>query len=341
MLPPAQGSEAGHFLPPPVLRNAAGEVRRAGFEFEYSGLSLNLSGVMVRKVFGGEHVIHSTFVHSVRGTPHGTFQVEMDTTVLKDKTYEKPLRALGINPRHHGAKWIERALLGTLSTVVPTEIGTPPLPVTDLAPLDELRGLLRRYGARGTRASMVYAFGLHINPEIPADDPRQILDVLRAFLLLLPWLQRRTEVDLSRRISPYINPFPQDYARLVLRPDYEATRERLIDDYVAYNPTRNRPLDLLPVLAHLDNERVVRRVRDPHLVKPRPAYHYRLPNCMVDEPHWTIAREWNTWVAVERLANDPDRLAEMARDYLDADRQSLRPFYDKWPDVLEHYLAGT
>lgn len=46
------------------------------------------------------------------------------------------------------------------------------------------------------------------------------------------------------------------------------------------------------------------QVEDPHLVKARPAYHYRLPNCLIDEPDWRLAREWNTWVAVERLAAD-------------------------------------
>ena len=304
------------FEPPPVVYNARGEVRKAGFEFEFTGVSLNLAAMHVRKVFGGEHVIRSTFVHAVRGTPAGEFAVEMDTTVLKDKTYEKPLRALGFDPRRRDAKWLEAALLGAFSTLVPAEVATPPLPVTDLAPLDELRRRLRDSGAKGTRAGLLYAFGLHINPEIVSDDPAYLLSVLRAFLLLYPWLRRRTEVDIARRISPYINPFPPAYARLVLDPDYPATVERLVDDYLAHNPTRNRPLDLAPVLAHLDADRVARRVQERHLVKPRPAFHYRLPNCMVDEAYWTIAREWNTWVAVEELANDPARLAEMSREYL-------------------------
>jgi hypothetical protein len=82
------------------------------------------------------------------------------------------------------------------------------------------------------------------------------------------------------------------------------------------------------------------RVEDPHLVKPRPAFHYRLPNCMLDEPDWRIAREWNTWVAVERLAHDTARLAEMSRDYLNADRKSFKPFIDKWPAVLESYIES-
>ena len=50
------------------------------------------------------------------------------------------------------------------------------------------------------------------------------------------------------------------------------------------------------------------------------------------------AAEWNRWVEVERLANDPERLAAMSRDYLAADEQSLRPFIDKWPGVLEQRL---
>ena len=61
------------------------------------------------------------------------------------------------------------------------------------------------------------------------------------------------------------------------------------------------------------------RVEDPHLVKARPAYHYRLPNCLVDEPTGRSRREWNTWVTVERLAaNNRDRLDAMAREYLNA-----------------------
>ena len=40
----------------------------------------------------------------------------------------------------------------------------------------------------------------------------------------------------------------------------------------------------------------------------RPTFHYRLPNCRVDEPDWRIAHEWNAWVTVEALAADEDAL---------------------------------
>ena len=309
---------AATFELPPVVHNARGEVRKAGFELEYAGLSLEASAVIVRHVFGGRHQAQSPSVQRVTGTRFGTFKLEIDSSVLKDRRYEKVLRAVGLDPDTlGGASYVERAVAKLFAVAgVPFEIVTPPIPVTDLAPLDELRRLLCRNEAEGTRVLPWYAFGMHVNPEIPSDDPGVLRDHLRAFLLLYPWLRQRVKVNLARSISPYINPFPEAYARLILQPDYPADAGRLIDDYLRYNPTRNRPLDMLPVLCHLDEARVIDRVEDRHLVKARPAFHYRLPNCLVDEPEWTLAREWNTWVAVERLANDPDRLARMARESL-------------------------
>lgn len=308
---------ASAFHLPPVVHNARGEVRRAGFEFEYAGVGLKASCIIVRHVFGGRPVVHSTFAREARFTRFGDFSVEIDSSLLKERRYEPTLHDLGLDPSRLDRTNLEKYLVRAFSRLVPFEIGTPPIPITQLAPLEELRRLLLQNGAQGTRASLLYAFGLHINPEVPAEDPGVVLSYLRAFLLLYPWIKRRAEVDLARRISPFINPFPPAYARLVLADDYPARDAgRLIDDYLEFNPTRNRPLDLLPLLACLDAERVRARVaeKDLRLVKPRPAFHYRLPSCQVDEPDWTVAREWNTWVEVERLANDPERLARMARE---------------------------
>ncbi len=327
------------FCQPPVLHNAAGMMRKAGFELEYTGVSITESARMVWEVFGGEHTVESTFVQRVQ-TEFGIFTCEIDTTFLKDKQYEKPMAALGIELDQSDRETLESVLLGVAATVVPTEISSPPLPINELEPLDELTRRLRGAGAKGTRASLLYIFGMHINPEIPSDDPAVLRDYLRAFVLLYPWLKDRAEVDLKRSISPYIKPFPTEYARLVLQKEYPASQNRLINDYLEHNPTRNRPLDMLPVLAHLDRERVMRNVEDAHLVKPRPAFHYRLPNCMVDEPQWTLSAEWNRWVAVERLAFDAGRIAEMSREYERAEEASFRPFYDKWPDVLESYMKA-
>jgi hypothetical protein len=328
-----------HFEHPPRLHNVRGEVRKAGFELEYAGVDIEQSARLIREVFGGTETVISTFQRSI-GTDLGRFLVEIDTSVLKDKKYESALKAIGIDPADTDLHWLEEVLLDTFSTVVPIEIATPPIPITGLSRLDDLRRWLREAKARGTRAALVYAFGMHINPEIASDDPGELRDVLRAFLLLYPWLKERAEVDIARRISPYVNAFPDQYARILLADDYPADTDRMIDDYMTYNPTRNRALDMLPVFAFCDEERVRMRLEeDSKLVKPRSAFHYRLPNCMIDEEYWTLAREWNLWVTVERLAADKERLAEMSRHYLAADAASFKPFTDKWPAVLDTYLS--
>lgn len=326
------------FQLPPVTHTVTGAWRRAGFELEFAGLTIEQSARIVRQTFGGEVEIDSTFATRVR-SPVGTFKVEIDAILLREKKYEGLLRAIGYDPDSRDTRWLEEALLGAAATIVPIEVAAPPIPINELGALEELRERLRDAGARGTSASLLYAFGMHVNPELSdARDARSILDQLRAFLLLYPWLRDRVELDLTRRMSPFVNPFPAEYVRLVLQPDYPATAERLIDDYLTHNPTRNRALDMLPALAYLNEELVKGRADAPHLVQPRPSLHYRLPNCLIDEPSWTLAREWNTWLAVERLAQDQSKLARMSREYLKADGNALRPIIDQWPKALGKWV---
>jgi len=328
------------FQRPPVVNSVQGEVRRAGFELEYAGLSIGPSARIVQETLGGHVTDLSTFNQRV-DTPLGEFSVEIDTSFLKDKRYEQPLRALGFDPDKNDTTWLERFLLDAASTLVPIEISAPPIRIDRLDPLDELRARLSRAGAKGTRVSLFYAFGMHINPEVPdPSDPAIYRDHLRAVILLMPWLREAGEIDLTRRISPYINPFPPEYARLIMQPTYEPDIAQLIDDYLLHNPTRNRPLDLTPAFALLDRERLVNAVEEMHLVKPRPTFHYRLPNCMIDEPDWTLASEWNRWVVIERLANDRGQLARMSWEYLKADQDAIRPLIDRWPEALRKHVKG-
>ena len=332
------GGRSG-FLRPPVLHNDRGEIRKAGFEFEFAGITLELAASLVRQVFGGEHVVKTTFAHRVTGTRYGDFGVAIDSTLLKEKQYEVHLRRLGLDVDQLDTQPLEKLLMSMAAVKVPYEIEAPPIPVDELDALERLRRLLYEHHAEGTGASLLYSFGLHINAEAPRVDAPTLLSHLRAFLLLYPWLQDRVHVDLTRKLSTWINPFPAEYARLVLAEDYPAAPDRLIDDYLAHNPSRNRPLDMLPVLACLDERRVMARVQEKNLVKPRPAFHYRMPNCLIDEPDWRVSREWNTWVGVERLANDPETLARLCREYLEADGKWFKPFYDPWPDRLEGYVG--
>jgi hypothetical protein len=314
------------FLLPPIIHNDKGEVRKAGFEFEFSGLSLETTAQLVQRVFGGRDVPESTFARRVVDTRHGNVTVEIDSTFLKQKHYERPLRSLGLDLDRLDTQALENLLIGVASNMVPFEIGLPPIPITELEPLEELRRLLYEHRAEGTRASLLYMFGLHINPESPRIDAETLLNYLRAFVLLYPWLEERIQVDITRRLGPYINSFGSEYVRTILAEDYPATADCLIEDYVRLNPTRNRPLDMLPILACLDRERTLAAVEDPHLTRPRPAFHYRMPNSLIDEPDWRVAREWNTWVIVERLANDPHEIERLSRECLSAG--------NKWPDVL-------
>lgn len=313
---PAVTTSSPPFLRPPLLLNESGQVRKAGFEFEFAGVSLFRSAALVRQVFPGDHVVRSTWVHLVRSR-YGEFELLLDTTVLKHKTYVGPLKAVGFDVTRIESHWLEGRVLDALPKMIPIEISSPPIPMDQLQPLDDVRELLRDAGAQGTRASLLYAFGLHINPEIPRHDAATLLAHLRAFLLLSPHLYESGQTDATRKLSPYIRPFPPAYTGLVLSPDYpDNDLDRFIDDYLRHNSTRNRPLDLLPTLAHLDEWRVMRAARERHLIKGRPAFHYRLPNCMIDEPGWTLAEEWNCWILVERLANDAALLGRAASEYL-------------------------
>ncbi len=71
---------------------------------------------------------------------------------------------------------------------------------------------------------------------------------------------------------------------------------------------------MLPLFAWLDRPRILSRISDAH-VRPRPTFHYRLPNSYVGEPGWSLIPDWNRWVQVERLALDGDRLERMGEAF--------------------------
>jgi Putative amidoligase enzyme len=233
------------------------------------------------------------------------------------------LGAMKHNMRH--------ALGAVASLVMPYEVVTPPLPIGRLVDIDNLVEALRQTGARGTGRSPLYAFGLHLNPQAASLDADYIVDHLKSFMLLAPQLRAEIGVDLSRRLSPFIEPYAEPYVRRVVDPDYRPSLERLIDDYLDANPSRNRELDLLPLFATLDAERVRRHVADAR-VKARPTFHYRLPNSRVDDSGWSVVADWNRWVGVERLAAERHRLDELARRYVEKAPGA-------WTERLKEWIA--
>ncbi len=299
------------FKKPPWQHSHEGEVRRVGIELEMAGIQPEQMADAVISVIGGQAKRESAFHTRLNDTELGEFNIELDANILKNRGYQKALAEVGIDlGKGQTRDSLESALSRVAGLVVPLELVGPPVPWTELERMDEIRQALHDIGARGTNASTFYAFGMQINIEAASLDAAHLLAILRAFLLKYDWLLERSEVDLARRISPYVQAYPDDYIDHVLDPNYAPDIETLIDDFLRLTPTRNRPLDMLPLFAHIDNDRVMQADVERELIKPRPAFHYRLPNCLIDEPDWSLAIAWNDWIAVEELAHDETRLVD-------------------------------
>jgi len=301
--------DISQFDPPPRRDNADGQTRRVGVELEMAGIRPHQVAEAITATAGGRVEVENAFITRVHETSLGDFRVELDADLLKSRQYQKTLADFGIDIGDGSEReQIESLISRVAGLVVPLELVGPPVPWTELDTLDNIRRRLHQAGARGTHSSPLYAFGMQLNIESASLDADYLLSIIRAFLLYYDELIEAEQVDLSRRITPYVQPFPEEYLVHVLQAAYTPDLDQLIGDYLRLTPTRNRPLDLLPLFAYLDEERIMNAAVESNLVKPRPAFHYRLPNCLIDEPDWSLATVWNRWIEVERLANDRERL---------------------------------
>ncbi len=307
-----------------------GEPRHVGVEIELAGLGVEALSSLVAASVDGRVERLSRYEHRIIGDARGDWGVELDFAFLKRRG-----RRSGNDGVPEDA--LEAMIRLGAEQLVPVEVVSPPLPIDELGGVDRLIESLRRAGARGTGDGLTYAFGLQLNPELPALDATTVTRYLQAFLCLHDWLKERARVDLTRRLTAYIDPFPRDYVRRVIDPGYTPGLATLADDYLAANPTRNRALDLLPLLAHIDGERVRAAVDDPR-IKPRPALHYRLPNSEVGRPGWGIMAAWADWLAVERLAADPSRLAGVCTAYAEHLDQPLSGLVHPWSEQAGTWL---
>ena len=71
---------------------------------------------------------------------------------------------------------------------------------------------------------------------------------------------------------------------------------------------------------------------------PGRAFHYRLPNCHIEQDGWSLSRAWNTWCIVEKLAEREDELDVLAKDFLEADRKLLGVSRSRWVESLGKWL---
>jgi hypothetical protein len=313
---------------PPLQHTASGELRRVGVEIEFAGVQIAEAAEMVRQHYGGETRSMGAHRLHVDGTAWGRFVVELDTQYA-----HRPETKHGL--ADDLLSEATREFIGDAVTgIVPFEIICPPIPYDRLGDLNPLFDGLRKRGAQGTEEKAIYGFGLHLNVEVAEEQVDYLLRHVRAYLLLSDWLRQEIVIDLTRRILPHASRFPDEYALLVMAPDYSPGLREFIEDYAAYNPGRNRELDLYPLFRHLTPDLVDDLVDDTR-IKARPAFHYRLPNASLSKAGWSAVTEWNRWIEVERLAADGERLRDMAQAFI---AWHERPFHERWLDRLVRFL---
>jgi len=292
-----------------------GRMRRVGVEVEFGGMALDDIAGKIRACLGGVIEKHNDYAATLKDTRIGDVKVEFDASLFTDLKVrgllkDWPLEEEAVRSGEIAGNW-EKLMASAATHLVPFEVVFPPLEISRLNELEEVREALRDE-AEGTGASLINAFGLHLNPEPPGTDTATILEYLRAFFCLYEELVEAHRVDAARRISPFIDPFPKAYVMRVLDREYAPDRSEFTADYLDANPTRNRPLDLLPLLTWLDEDKVRARLPEEKIGK-RPTFHYRLPDCRMDQPEWTISAEWNRWARVEQLAASPELANTCAR----------------------------
>lgn len=319
---------------PPVINNVEGEQRSVGFEIEFAGIEPYKAAEIIASLYGGKIQKEHRYQIIITECEIGEFRVELDARILRKMADNDLFAKLGLNLDQKSlGKSIEDVVDKLARTVVPLEIVMPPVAMTELSRLEELREALQRNKAEGTNVSLVHAFGMHMNIEVPNLETSTLLDYLRAFMVVYPWLLQVLDIDISRRISPFVDPFPDKYVRKVLATTYDPDREQFIQDYIEYNPTRNRPIDLMPIFALL-SPNLIKSVMEEEKNAPRPTFHYRLPNSRIDNSEWSFETEWNYWLVIERLTADKEMLRKLSQLYRLRKKKTTISFRKEWAKTI-------
>ena len=316
------------FRQPSARCDESGSLRTVGFEIEFAGVSLADTITAVEGAYNATRHNQTAAACDLDIDGLGRFGIELDWEFLKRQAEEA-----GDTPADEWVGLLSQAA----ELVVPVEIVCPPIAVDRLHSLRPLTDALREAGAVGTASSVIAAYGVHINPRSPALDSATVWNYLRAFGLLQWWLVQSHEVDLTRRASTYVDLYPEAYLRRLFSTAQAPPPDQLIADYLQHNPSRNRALDMLPLLSELDERAVQDSVPD-RRIKSRPTFHYRLPNCHIDRAGWSLADSWNVWWSVDELAQRPEELSELAARYLDQHRVVLGVKRNSWVEYMDRWL---
>jgi hypothetical protein len=308
------------FLSLPRADRKEGGARRVGVEIEFAGMTETAAAAIVAEALGGRVVDVAEYELAIEDSDLGRIDCYLDTAFRKGRQHA--LSRLGLE--------IGRE-------VIPVELVTEPLAPGMLPALEDLRERLRSAGALGSRDGVFLSFGVHLNVEVVSPDVTDWRPVLAAFALIEDWLRLADPIDGSRRLLPFVDPYPTSFVRGLLDMPAVADARDVIRLYLEENPTRNRALDMLPLFARIAPEEIERQRSRLGKIAPRPTYHYRLPDSRIDEPAWRLAYEWNRWVLVERVAADAGIMARLA-DSWRASRWTLR---SDWCGEVETILEGA
>ncbi len=320
---------------PDKLHTVEGKERRVGIEIELSGLGYDDLVQLVAGFLEAEPELTSRYVSRL-ATDLGDFTIELDSDPIKDLDLTDDRLPESI--RELGGQAME-VIDAAAERIVPLEIVSPPVPFSAVPQIQAMMEKLRDAGALGSREAIYYAFGLQLNPELPDLEPATLVRYFQAFAALYDWLKSRHQLDISRKFTTYIEPWSSKYVDLLMDDDYAPDQAQLMRDYLKYNPTRNRALDLLPLFAHLDADLLAEHVDDPR-IKSRPTLHYRLPDCDIDNDDWDLASVWNDWVILERIAADADQLAELRSLYRERSKLNLHNLTHSWLETTTDWLQS-
>jgi len=329
----AQASSHNPWLPAQVNTQSS-VMRRAGIELELADITPENVIQCMTRLYGGKATHNHAFHYTISDTQLGDFTLELDAKLLQriDLNFDPQYQFVS----DQAMRWIQKAA----QWIVPWEIVCPPIAFDRLENLNSLFDSLREQGAKGTHHATQFAFGLHINPELPNTDSETILRYLQAFLCLYDWIYAKEQIDLIRKVAPFIKHFPSRYILKVLSCDYSPKLEQLIDDYLLDNPTRNRTLDLLPLFKFL-REDTINKALPNEKINARPTLHYRLPNCDIDNPNWNLLFPWSLWLQVEKLANDEALLNQFKRDYVKEISRLGHHTDSKWVAYCDEHLTQS
>lgn len=279
----------------PIPDDADGAPRSVGVEIEFGGISVADAVSIAKKRFGGEIERKSQHLQVLHVEDRGEFEFELDMAP----------RHVDAFAEREGDDDPVRAITGeVVNWLAPVELVAPPISADQLPELHGLIEGLRDAGATGASHGMQTAYGMHLNIAAPSLDVEGLLPITRAFALLEDWLRETLQISTNRRLTGFVKPYPRDYLDHLARDENAPDLKKFLKDYLHFNPTRNRALDLTPIIEMLDSDLAAEVLGDEKR-SARPTFHYRLPDAHVDKQAWTPRRDWMLWRVIERAAMDP------------------------------------